>query len=231
MNPIIESVKANLDLNQNLPLKQLFYQALRKTIILREIPAGSRINEKEFSLELNISRTPIRYALAQLLEEKLVEHIPKKGIIVKGVSIEDAMEIFEIRKSLDTLASITAMKKMSPDDFNDMKAILTECETFIVDGDVEQILDNFNQFNNCIYEKSRMVRLREIVSELQTYLTYFREISISSLERRQLALSEHWDIYHYMKEQNAEKVTEITHQHLNRSLTFILKEMDAQPHD
>ena len=62
------------------------YEAFRKTIILGQIPAGSRINEKEFSDTLNISRTPIRYALRQLVEEQLVEHVPKIGIVVKGIS-------------------------------------------------------------------------------------------------------------------------------------------------
>lgn len=231
MNPIIEAVKANLDLSKNVPLKQAFYEALRKTIILSQIPAGSRINEKEFSTELNISRTPIRHAIQVLIEEKLVEHIPKKGIIVRGISAKDAVEIFDIRKALDTLATTKAMYKMTEADFEEMRAVLTECEGMISDDkNIDKILANFNQFNNLIYEKSQMLRLREIVTELQTYLVYFREISISSLERRTKALEEHWIIYRGMKNQDIEQVTLITHEHLNRSLDFILKEMEAFAH-
>src|SRR3712207_6221944 len=126
MNPIIEAVKANLDLSKNIPLKQAFYEALRKTIILSQIPAGSRINEKEFSTELNISRTPIRHAISLLIEEKLVEHTPKKGIVAKGISAKDAVEIFDIRKALDTLATTKAMYKMTEADFEEMRAVLTE---------------------------------------------------------------------------------------------------------
>ena len=117
MSAIIQAVKKNLDITQNKPLKISLYEAFRKTIILGEIPAGTRINEKEFSTELNISRTPIRYALNELTKEHLVEHIPKIGVIVKGISIKDAHEIYEIRKSLDTLATINAMKLMSKEDF------------------------------------------------------------------------------------------------------------------
>ncbi|MGT2828376.1 MULTISPECIES: GntR family transcriptional regulator [Streptococcus] len=231
MNPIIEAVKANLDLSKNIPLKQAFYEALRKTIILSQIPAGSRINEKEFSTELNISRTPIRHAISLLIEEKLVEHTPKKGIVAKGISAKDAVEIFDIRKALDTLATTKAMYKMTEADFEEMRAVLTECEGMISDDkNIDKILANFNQFNNLIYEKSQMLRLREIVTELQTYLVYFREISISSLERRTKALEEHWIIYRGMKNQDIEQVTLITHEHLNRSLDFILKEMEAISH-
>lgn len=175
MNPIIEAVKNNLDLSRNIPLKIAFYNALKKTIILRQIPAGSRINEKEFSIALNISRTPIRYALGLLSEEHLVEHIPKKGIIVKGVSIQDACEIFEIRKALETLATSTAMYLMTEEDFQVMHDLLADCETFIEDDDLNRILDNFNSFNNLIYSYSQMIRLKEIVTELQTYLVYFRK--------------------------------------------------------
>ena len=46
---VITAVKNNLDLSQNVPLKVAFYEALRKTIILSEIPAGCRINEKELA--------------------------------------------------------------------------------------------------------------------------------------------------------------------------------------
>ncbi len=43
--------------------------------------------------------------MTQLVAEKLVEHVPKIGIVVKGISIKDAYEIYDIRKSLDTLAT------------------------------------------------------------------------------------------------------------------------------
>ncbi|MEE3698568.1 GntR family transcriptional regulator [Streptococcus uberis] len=226
MNSITQIVKNNLELSQNVPLKIALYHAFKKTIVLREIPAGTRINEKEFSSELNISRTPIRYALGILEEEKLVEHIPNRGIIVKGVSLQDALEIFEIRKALETLASTTAMNLMTKDDFEEMRQLLETCECYLKNQEIDKVLANFNDFNNLIYEKSQMLRLKEIVSELQAYLLYFRRISISSDDRRRKALDEHWLIYRGMKNKDYQQVTLITHEHLNHSLEFIIQEME-----
>uniref|UniRef100_UPI003CCFEE57 GntR family transcriptional regulator n=1 Tax=Streptococcus uberis TaxID=1349 RepID=UPI003CCFEE57 len=219
-------LKKNLELSQNVPLKIALYHAFKKTIVLREIPAGTRINEKEFSSELNISRTPIRYALGVLEEEKLVEHIPNRGIIVKGVSLQDALEIFEIRKALETLASTTAMNLMTKEDFEEMRQLLETCECYLKNQEIDKVLANFNDFNNLIYEKSQMLRLKEIVSELQAYLLYFRRISISSDDRRRKALDEHWLIYRGMKNKDYQQVTLITHEHLNHSLEFIIQEME-----
>ncbi|MDO4432469.1 MAG: GntR family transcriptional regulator [Aerococcaceae bacterium] len=226
MNPIITAVKRNLDIFQNKPLKISVYEAFRKTIILGEIPAGSRINEKEFSEALNISRTPIRYALAELTKEQLVEYTPKIGNVVRGISIRDAFEIFEIRKSLDTLATIKAMENMTPEDFELLHNMLEECEQLNRDNRIADVLSNFAAFNAFIYEKSQMKRLQSIVEELKTYLFYFRDISIHSTERRYEALKEHWLILRGMKNKNIDQITLITHEHLDHSLHFIIKEME-----
>lgn len=228
MNAMIENVRQNLDFSQNKPLKVLVYEAFRKTIILGQIPAGSRINEKEFSDTLNISRTPIRYALRQLVDEQLVEHVPKIGIVVKGISKKDAYEIFDIRKSLDTLATIKAMEKMDEKDFLELKELLTYGDKLNEEDRVGELLANFSDFNTFIYEKSQMLRLKGIVMELRSYLLYFRDISIRSSERRSVALAEHWLIYRGMKTNNIAQIKMITQEHLDHSLQFILAEMERQ---
>lgn len=227
MSSIIDAVKKNLDFSQNKTLKILLYEAFRKTIILGEIPAGTRINEKEFSEILNISRTPIRYALKQLTTEKLVTYVPKIGVVVKGISTKDAHEIYDIRKSLDTLAAIKAMNQMTTDDFKKMKALLIYGGKLNREDRVDELLQNFSDFNAFIYEKSQMLRLKGIVLELQSYLVYFRDIAI----RRNTALEEHWLIYRGMKTKNKEQLTLLTHEHLDHSLKFILEEMERQKID
>ncbi|WP_395531885.1 GntR family transcriptional regulator [Enterococcus lactis] len=231
MSSIIDAVKKNLDFSQNKTLKILLYEAFRKTIILGEIPAGTRINEKEFSEILNISRTPIRYALKQLTTEKLVTYVPKIGVVVKGISTKDAHEIYDIRKSLDTLAAIKAMDQMTTDDFKKMKALLIYGENLNREDRVDELLQNFSDFNAFIYEKSQMLRLKGIVLELQSYLIYFRDIAIRSSKRRNTALEEHWLIYRGMKTKNKEQLTLLIHEHLDHSLKFILEEMERQKID
>ncbi|HAP4699081.1 TPA: GntR family transcriptional regulator [Enterococcus faecalis] len=228
MNPTVEAVKRNLDLTSSKPLKICTYEAFKKTIILMDIPAGERINEKEFSEQLNISRTPIRFALQELVKEQLVEHIPMVGIVVKGISMKDAYEIYDIRKSLDTLATIKAMELMTPEDFDELEALLLEGEQYNKNNQVDDLLQNFSDFNSFIYTKSQMLRLKKIVTDLHAYLIYFRDIAIRASERRSIALEEHWLIFRGMKTKNIDQITLLTHEHLNRSLQFILKEMERR---
>ncbi|MGK0551536.1 GntR family transcriptional regulator [Enterococcus faecalis] len=231
MSTVSNAVSKNLDLTVNKPLKRLVYEAFRKTIILGEIPAGERINEKEFSEIMNISRTPIRYALQTLVEEKLVEHVPGIGIIVKGINTKDAYEIYAIRKSLDVLATTTAMKQMTHADFEALKSLLKTTEALNEADQVEAVLQKFSDFNEFIYNKSQMLRLKSIVLKLQEYLIYFRDIAVRSKERRDKALKEHWLIYRGMLNQDEQQLTLLITEHLDYSLKFIIKEMDQRLND
>ncbi|MGX7031473.1 GntR family transcriptional regulator [Vagococcus zengguangii] len=227
MNELIDVVNRHLDFSESAPLKTIVYHAFRKTIILGQIPAGSRINEKEFSAQLNISRTPIRYALEKLADEGLVVRIKGVGIIVKGISIKDAYEIYDIRKALDVLATITAAKLMTPTDFKNLKALLDETERLNNENDIPAVLEKFTEFNEFILRKSQMLRLESIVLKLREYLMYFRDISISDKPRRDKALYEHFLIYKGMLNQDEEQIRLIIEEHLDYSLHFIIKEMEG----
>ena len=228
MNEVVPAVKKNLDLSQNRPIKEAVYEALRKTILLGEIPSGERINEKNLSENLNISRTPIRYALERLDEEDLVERKTGIGVVVKGISINDAYEIFDIRKELDVLAIRKAMRLMTPDQFRQMRALLEETDRLNAAGRVSDVMAKFTEFNNFIYDASHMLRLKMIVNQLQNYLIYFRDISINGDDRRNLAIQEHWLLYRGMLNRDDDQIKLITREHLEHSLQYILKVMKAK---
>ena len=225
MNLVVSAVAKNLDLSQNQPIKELVYEAFRKTIILGDIPAGERINEKNFSEAMNISRTPIRYALRRLADEELVVRKPGVGVIVKGISIKDAYEIYAIRKELDALATRKAMVIMTDADFKALHQLLLTTNQLNEANDVDAVLRKFSEFNQMIYDKSQMYRLKSIVTKLQEYLIYFRDICIKDKSRRDSALQEHWLLYRGMINRDVDQINLITHEHLDHSLEFIVKEM------
>lgn len=231
MDGIVKAVANNLDLKQNKPLKELVLEAFRKTIILGEIPAGSRINEKKFAEELNVSRTPIRYAIQRLAAENLVESMPGASTIVKGITIKDAYEIYDIRKELDTLATRKAMVRMNEDDFETLKNLLERTQAELGQVPDTTVVEYFSDFNQFIYQHCDMPHLVTIVFKLQAYLVYFRDIAITSRERRALALQEHWRIYQAMVNHDEVQINLIIREHLGQSLQFIIKEMRAHDLD
>lgn len=225
---IIAEMKANLDLTRREPLKDLLFEAFKKTIVLGGIPAGTQLNEKQLSDALHISRTPIRSALNRLADAQVVERVPGTGVIVRGISIKDADEIYRIRCVLETLAATVASQRMSEEDFEGLRKLIERGERSNAEGDIDAVLENFNQFNEYIYNQAQMPRLRDIVIQLQVYSRYFRDVAIRPAERRELAFQEHWGIYLAMRFGDEAKIRKSIKAHLHKSLVFVTGAMRAR---
>lgn len=225
MDEYMKEVIKLADLSQNKPLNEIVFEGLRIAIIKGIIPVGERINESVYAEKMNISRTPVREALRRIQEEGLVEYVPHYGVVVKKITIEDAVEIYQIRKALDILATQNAMKIMTEEQFDEMKALLEKTDEADARGDYKEVIELSRQFNDMIYEFCRMPRLDVIVKKLRQYLMRFRDISLTENDRRRKALDEHWLLYQNMRQKNYEQVAIITSEHLDYSEKFILKEM------
>src|SRR5262244_3829138 len=78
-------------------LRETAYEAIKHRIITCAFRPGEYINELQLSALLKIGRTPVHQALDRLMMEGMVEVIPRKGVIVKPVSLNEVLQIIEVR--------------------------------------------------------------------------------------------------------------------------------------
>lgn len=216
----------NTDLSQNKPIREVVYESLRSTLISGKVPIGERIVEKEYAQRLNISRTPVREALKQLELEDLVEYIPRIGVVAKQITKDDVIEIYRIRESLELLVIFESMENICLHEIEEISALLDITENLNREGKIDEVIDLFREFNSLIYKSSKMRRLPIMISNLNSYLQRFRNISILDDERREKALIEHRQILNSIISKDKALAEEIIKSHLNISLNVVLKEID-----
>ena len=225
MESYIDEVIEIMDLSQNKPLNEIVFEGFRQAIIKGIIPVGERINEKECAVQLNISRTPIREALRRIEKEGLVEYVPKFGVVVKKISVEDAEEIYQIRKSLDILATINAMKIMSTQEFSQMENLLEETKRANEAEEVDKVIQYFSDFNMMIYQYSRMPRLESIVRKKRQKLKRFPDKNQSGEKKKIKPFKSQNQIFKMMKNQEYDKISDVIEEHLDYSKSFVIQEM------
>jgi DNA-binding GntR family transcriptional regulator len=101
------------DLGNYLSLKDRVYQNIKFQIIRGVLKPGIRLLEVEISKAMNISRAPIREAFNRLEKEGFVSIIPRKGAAVSNITAQMIEDIFEIRKTLESLAVKKSIGKIS----------------------------------------------------------------------------------------------------------------------
>ena len=151
--------------------QEYVYSVIRKQIIENKYKPGSMLVERTISAELNISRTPVREAFRRLAQDGLVSITPGKGVFVADISIENMLEIFELREALEKMAIKLLLLKGN----NDMIKLVEQCaeeqQEAYKNGDGELFMKKDMEFHNLIAEGSRNGRLvngiRSIYDQVQ----------------------------------------------------------------
>ena len=91
-------------------LRDKAYNAIKDKILTGRIGHSDFLNEGELMKELDVSRTPIREALSRLEQEGLVSVLPKKGVLVKPLTVSDISQGFEVRTIIEPYIIETYLK-------------------------------------------------------------------------------------------------------------------------
>ena len=100
-------------------LKERIYDVLKEGIMAMDIYADDaklRLDERQLSEQLNISRTPIREALARLEQEGLVRVIPRRGVFILRKSVDEILEMITVWAALESLASRLITERASEEE-------------------------------------------------------------------------------------------------------------------
>lgn len=85
----------------NRDLKNHAYHTIKEKLINCEYSPGTLLNEAQLAVELGFSRTPVREALSSIEQEGFVRILPKKGVYVTEVTLNDVMQIFQARLEIE----------------------------------------------------------------------------------------------------------------------------------
>jgi DNA-binding GntR family transcriptional regulator len=84
-------------------LTERAYRALEEEIVTLKLPPGAVVSESLLSERLGIGRTPIREALQRLSRERLVQILPRRGIVVSDVNVATQLRLLEARREVERL--------------------------------------------------------------------------------------------------------------------------------
>lgn len=112
---------------------------LRELIMDGTLPQGEKITETGLAALLQVSRTPVRLALAALEQEDLVKGAPNRGFHVRRFTIDDMRDILDVRATLEGMAArLAAEKGLTGDEEAQLRSCIEELATLIATGHHDQ---------------------------------------------------------------------------------------------
>jgi len=113
-------------LNQPVTSADRVLLAVQQAIVEGELPAGSKITETGLAKQFNVSRAPLREALARLERCHLVERTPNAGARVVTLTYDGLIALYQIREELEGLACRLAAERMADEEIEALSKLLEQ---------------------------------------------------------------------------------------------------------
>ncbi|HEY8462861.1 MAG TPA: GntR family transcriptional regulator [Bacillota bacterium] len=175
------------------------YKVLRKEILEGKLAPGTRLTEMQLAERFNMSRTPVREALARLRNEGLVSLAPGVGLIVREVSLRDMEELMGIRGVLEAYALEQAFDHLTEADLLQMELFVNQSQYYLRENNIKAIFENNTKFHDYILKKSMNKRLQTILSNLMDSILSFRIVTLHYPGNPQKSIERHGRIIQAIK--------------------------------
>lgn len=191
MNAILQST---ITLLQSSSLTTVVQQEIERAILVGEYEPGSKLIEATLAEKMGVSRGPVREAFRMLEEAGLVRNEKNRGVFVRDIPIDEAVEIFELRAAMEELVGRRLAKNISPEQVRELRNLVEVMEQSVKSQDARgyhmQNLDFHDQLVVMVGNR----KLTDIYRKLIKELSLFRRLNLADGWLMPLSANEHRQI-------------------------------------
>jgi DNA-binding GntR family transcriptional regulator len=192
------------------------YSSLKKKIMNREIGPGYPVFDKEIAEELGMSRTPVREAIQRLITEGLVEMIPRKGVYIKTLSMDEIKECYEFAEALEGMVAYLVAKCITDEQIDELKKITEVMEESLKNGDINAWIAADEDFHSKLWEISNNRITIENLKRINSQIHRVRIFVTSSWIDKEKSNNDHEAIIEAFSEHDPDLARNIHQNHWRR---------------
>ena len=140
---------------------------LRDAILNGEFAPHQRLIEADLSERYEASRASVRTALLNLTSEGLVERVPNRGARVRAISVDEAVEIVEVRIGLETLCARKAAQNLTESDAAGLRQLRSDIEDAVASGNLVEYARLNQDLDRRIRELSHHATATQLLERLR----------------------------------------------------------------
>ena len=217
--PILPAARASLH-------EQVAHQ-LRQMLVEGRIAPGAKLNERELSEVLNVSRTPLREAIKMLAAEGLVELLPNRGAIAVELTEADILNTFEVMAGLEAQSGELAAQRITDAELNEIKALHFEMLAAYTRRDLPSYYRLNSAIHGAINAAAKNPVLTATYKQVNARLQALRFRSNQDGEKWKNAVREHELMIDALSARDAQAMRAVLAGHLANKLDVVIEQLRA----
>lgn len=200
------------------------YESLKRAITEMDVYAQIepiRLDERQLSQKLGVSRTPIREALTVLEQEGFVRAVPRRGIFVIRKSRKEICEMIVVWAALEGMAARLAATRATPRDISGLSRLFDTFEPGLFPEQVASYTEADIVFHQTLIKLSGCDLLSEMTRNLFIHIRGVRTAALAEENRAEVALREHLAIIDALKKRDAGLAEELVNSHTLKLTAYV----------
>jgi DNA-binding GntR family transcriptional regulator len=203
-------------LNANVSFRNQAYAAIKQAIMDADIYAhreAIRLDERQLSTALGVSRTPIREAMTLLEQEGFLRTIPRRGVCILRKTKKEIIEIIEVWAALESMAARLATTNASDHDIARLRHMFDKFHSSAPTEHLHEYSDANIAFHQAIIDLSGSQLMRKTSENLFVHVRAIRRMTISQKDRASRSIVDHMRIIEALERRDTELAERLVRQH------------------
>ena len=213
------------DLSQTRSAVDTIFEALREAIVKGDLEQGAQLRQEQIAAAFNVSRIPVREAIARLEQLGLVETQRYRGAFVTQLNIADIEEVFRLRALIEAEAIRHAVPRLDSVSLTRARKAAT---AFHDATDPADWMDRNREFHAVLYRPDLQPRTNAILTNLLNLSDRFLRAQLYLTAGQARADREHRQILAACEAGDADLAADLTAQHIRDAMASLLAHLTEQ---
>ncbi len=224
----MDKKQSSLTVKGGRTIRETVYKKLYKAIMEGHFMPGQRLYERELALEMGVSRTPVREALRELEQVKLVKSEAHRGVVVNYLTLEEAIEVYEARSQLEALVARKAAQKATEKELQEMEKTLDELELALQKKLPSGYIKIAEEFHRLVAIASKHRIATDMLDSLSNYINLLRAELVPLRNRPEETLVEHRAILTALKARDSAAAEKAVRLHIQKIMEVFISKMKQE---
>jgi len=210
-------------------LTVLVQREIERQILKGELQAGERLSESALAQAMGVSRGPVREAMRGLQQAGLVDIVANKGVVVRKIGYDEAVDLYDLRGTLFGFMCETLARRRTEAQCADLRRRLDEMAEAIRADDKDWYYRLNIEFHAAVVEYCGNRRARAVYESIVKEMHLFRRRGLSRVENMEASMREHAAIVDAIVAGTPEAARLAGTNHLRNGRDRFLASLDREP--
>lgn len=206
-------------------LRDQAYDEIKHRIITCQLRPGEVLSEAIISEAVGIGRTPVHQALDRLITDGLIEVMPRKGVMVRPLSLDEVLNIIEVRLINEPYCARLAAEHASLQHIKSLEDNLKRFEIAVKRREIEGLMQLDRDFHNVVSRASQNVVLSEMLRNLHDRSLRFWFVSLRAPDHHARVLEQHAEIAAAIGRRDADMAEAAMRTHIEAFRTNVTRQI------